>query len=143
MGSDASEPGVAQCADDAADVRPTGQHEEPAPTRPGDITYVTWQVKDEQRTADFFGELLGWTFTPGQVEHGLGVHGANIMGGLWGGGDDAWVQAKLMYHVADIAEAVAKVRAMGGTATDPELQPYGWSSECTDDQGGRFYLGEF
>ena len=30
----------------------------------------------------------------------------------------------------------------GGTATDPERQPYGTTSECTDDQGVRFYLGD-
>ena len=109
-------------------------------TGPGDIVYVTWRVQDEQRTAAFFGELLGWTFTPGHVEHGLQVHGANILGGLWGGGQHAQVDAKLMYEVADIADAVATIRALGGTATEPELQPYGWSSECTDDQGMEFWV---
>ena len=38
--------------------------------RPGDIVYVTWRVKDEQRTAAFFGELLGWTLHARHVEHG-------------------------------------------------------------------------
>ena len=45
-----------------------------------------------------------------------------------------------MYHVADIAAAVAKVRELGGTATEPELMPYGWSADCTDDQGMGFWL---
>jgi hypothetical protein len=27
-------------------------------------------------------------------------------------------------------------------ATDPERMPYGTTSECTDDQGNRFYLGD-
>ncbi len=47
-----------------------------------------------------------------------------------------------MYQVDDIEGAVGRVRELGGTATDPERQPYGLSSECVDDQGGRFYLGQ-
>ena len=47
-----------------------------------------------------------------------------------------------MYRVDDIAAAVERVRAAGGTATDPVAQPYGWTSECVDDQGTRFSLGE-
>jgi uncharacterized glyoxalase superfamily protein PhnB len=121
-------------------AEPDTDAEEPE-TEPGDIVYVTWRVRDEQRTARFLGELLGWTFTPGHVEHGLQVHGPNVLGGLWGGHDVVdRADAKLMYHVADMAEAVAKVREMGGTATEPELQPYGWSSECTDDQGMEFWI---
>ncbi len=44
--------------------------------------------------------------------------------------------------MGDIAVAVERVRAAGGTAADPERQPYGVSSSCTDDQGTRFCLGE-
>jgi len=47
-----------------------------------------------------------------------------------------------MYRVDDIATAVSRVRAGGGTATDPQTQPYGLMSECTDDQGTHFYLGQ-
>lgn len=47
-----------------------------------------------------------------------------------------------MYQVADIASAVERIRRAGGTATEPEVQPYGITSTCTDDQGTRFYLGE-
>jgi predicted enzyme related to lactoylglutathione lyase len=116
----------------------TGEHE--VYTEPGDIVYVTWMVNDEARTAAFFGELLGWRFTPGSVEHALRVDGPNLLGGLWGKGAEARNDAKLMYHVPDIGDAVLKVRALGGTATDPELMPYGWSADCTDDQGMEFWL---
>jgi predicted enzyme related to lactoylglutathione lyase len=47
-----------------------------------------------------------------------------------------------MYRVDDIHAAVERVRAEGGSATDPERQPYGLSSTCVDDQGTRFYLGQ-
>jgi uncharacterized glyoxalase superfamily protein PhnB len=116
----------------------TDEHE--VYTEPGDIVYVTWMVKDEQRTAAFFGELLGWTFTAGSVDHALRADGTNLLGGLWGQGPDAANAPKLMYHVPEISDAVAKVRQLGGTATDPELMPYGWSSDCTDDQGTEFWL---
>ena len=47
-----------------------------------------------------------------------------------------------MWKVDDVAAAVERVRAAGGTATDPERQPYGTTAEGTDDQGVRFYLGD-
>jgi uncharacterized glyoxalase superfamily protein PhnB len=109
-------------------------------TEPGDIVYVTWMVEDEERAAAFYGELLGWTFTAGSVEHALRMDGSNLLGGLWGRQAEGRNEAKLMYHVPDIVEAVAKVRALGGTATDPELMPYGWSADCTDDQGMEFWI---
>ncbi len=49
-----------------------------------------------------------------------------------------------MWTVADIDAAVARVREAGGTVIDePSQQSYGTSAQCTDDQGTRFYLGEF
>jgi hypothetical protein len=47
-----------------------------------------------------------------------------------------------MYRVGDVVTAVDAVRGAGGTATDPERQPYGITATCTDDQGTRFYLGQ-
>ena len=49
-----------------------------------------------------------------------------------------------MWTVDDIDAAVARVREAGRhRAREPERQPYGLMAECTDDQGTRFYLGEF
>jgi hypothetical protein len=47
-----------------------------------------------------------------------------------------------MWRVDDIAAAVERVRAAGGTSTDVEQQSYGLSATCTDDQGLQFYLGQ-
>jgi predicted enzyme related to lactoylglutathione lyase len=55
-------------------------------------------------------------------------------------GSAGWVGVP-MWMVDDVAAAVRRVRELGGDATEPELQPYGLLSQCTDDQGGRFYLG--
>jgi predicted enzyme related to lactoylglutathione lyase len=49
-----------------------------------------------------------------------------------------------MWAVEDIDAAVARVREAGGTVLEePSRQPYGLSAECTDNQGLRFYLGQF
>jgi predicted enzyme related to lactoylglutathione lyase len=106
----------------------------------GDLSYITVEVVDSARFRAFFGAVLGWRFQPGRVEDGWGVDDVVPMVGFQGGHDRA--VGVPMYRVDDIASAVARVRAAGGTATDPERQPYATTSECTDDQGTRFYLGQ-
>jgi uncharacterized protein len=105
----------------------------------GDLSYVTIETVDSARFRAFFGAVAGWQFTPGQVEDGWGVPDVVPMTGMHGGHARSTVLP--MYRVDDIAAAVARVRAAGGTSTDPEQQPYGVTAECTDDQGTRFYLG--
>jgi predicted enzyme related to lactoylglutathione lyase len=64
------------------------------------------------------------------------------MAGVAGGSDETATVP--MWTVADINDAVAKVREAGGTVIqEPNPQPYGVTAECRDDQGARFYLGEF
>jgi predicted enzyme related to lactoylglutathione lyase len=49
-----------------------------------------------------------------------------------------------MWTVSDIDAAVVRVREAGGTVlAESARQPYGVTAECTDNQGGRFYLSEF
>jgi predicted enzyme related to lactoylglutathione lyase len=108
--------------------------------RQGDLSYLTLEVVDSARFRAFYGQVLGWTFTGGTVEDGWSVPGVSPMTGMHGGNAAATVVP--MWKVDDVAAAVERVRAAGGTATDPERQPYGTTSECTDDQGVRFYLGD-
>jgi predicted enzyme related to lactoylglutathione lyase len=138
---------VADCVDDqgmpfalvgseggpAAPGRTPGAHH-------GDLTYITMEVVDSARARAFYSSVLGWRFSPGRVEDGWGVEDVAPMVGMAGGQAVATIVP--MYRVDDIATAVERVRAAGGTATDPERQPYGVSSVGTDDQGTRFYLGE-
>jgi predicted enzyme related to lactoylglutathione lyase len=139
---------VADCVDDdgtafavfsppAGDPTPLGP---PNGARHGDLAYVTVEVRDSARTRAFYGAVLGWRFTPGRVADGWGVEDVRPMTGLHGGHEQATVVP--MYRVDDIEAAVARVRAAGGRATDPQRQPYGISAECADDQGTRFYLGQ-
>ena len=107
---------------------------------PGDLSYITLLVPDSARFRAFHAAVLGWRFEPGHVDDGWGVVDVAPMAGLQGGHPEA--TGVPMYRVDDIAAAVARVRAAGGTSTDPEQQPYGVTAECHDDQGTHFYLGQ-
>lgn len=109
----------------------------------GDVSYLTMMVPDSAAARAFYGSVLGWTFSPGRVDDGWQVEGVQPMTGMWGAGPEVEVPTMVpMYRVDDIAAAVERVRAAGGTATDPTQEPYGLSAECVDDQGARFYLGQ-
>jgi len=108
--------------------------------REGDIAHITLEVADSARFRVFFGQVVGWRFHSARVEDGWGVDDVVPMTGLHGGHDRA--TGVPMYRVDDIAAAVERVRAARGTATDPAIQPYAVTSECVDDQGTRFYLGQ-
>jgi predicted enzyme related to lactoylglutathione lyase len=136
---------AADCADDQGTVfalHPAGG----APRAPengarqGDLSYLTFEVVDSARFRAFYGAVLGWAFTGGRMEDGWSVPGVSPMTGLHGG--NAATAAIPMWKVDDVAAAVERVRAAGGTATDPQRQPYGTTAECADDQGVRFYLGD-
>ena len=106
----------------------------------GDLAYLTINVVDSGRFRAFFGELFEWEFRPGRVEDGWQVEDPLPMTGLAGGASRA--SAVPMYRVDDIEAAVERVRAAGGSATPPEQMPYGRTSDCADDQGIPFYLGQ-
>lgn len=107
--------------------------------RQGDVSYITMEVVDSAKARAFYGAVLGWSFHPGHVADGWGVEDVAPMVGMAGG--SAQATGVPMYRVDDVDAAVERVRAAGGTATDPQRQPYGVTSECVDDQGTRFYLG--
>ncbi|MBA3742737.1 VOC family protein [Sporichthya sp.] len=109
-------------------------------TDPGDVAYWTMQVPDAARARNFHAAVFGWTFVEGHAADGWQAEGPAPMTGLHGGHPQADLVP--MYRVEDVVAAVERVRAAGGTATDPEQQPYGISSECVDDQGLPFYLGQ-
>jgi uncharacterized glyoxalase superfamily protein PhnB len=141
---------IAMCTDDqgmdfAVYERSPGDSVVPVERyRDGEICYLTIEVPDSARARAFFGSVLGWEFTPGQAEDGWGARiageEARYMTGLHGGHERTTVVP--MYAVDDIAAAVERVRGAGGTATEPERQPYGITADCTDDQGSHFYLGQ-
>jgi len=139
---------VATCRDDqgtpfALFTPPSGPamaRPDPHGGAPGDVAYVTLEVTDAARTRAIYGAVLGWRLTPGRVGEGWQVDDTRPMVGIHGGHELA--TGVPMYRVRDIEAAVARVRAAGGSATDPEPQPYGITAACTDDQGTRFHLGQ-
>jgi predicted enzyme related to lactoylglutathione lyase len=109
--------------------------------RQGDVGYITMEVRDSAATRAFYGAVLGWQFTAGRVEDGWSPGDVVPMTGLSGGHEQATVVP--MYLVDDIHTTATRVRGSGGSATVPEAQPYGLTSDCVDDQGTRFGLGQF
>jgi uncharacterized glyoxalase superfamily protein PhnB len=109
---------------------------------PGELSYITYEVADSAAFKAFFSRVLYWTFEPGHIDDGWQVQGTHPMAGVAGGSSSPVTVP--MWTVADIDVAVARVREAGGTVIQaPTQQPYGKSAQCTDDQGSRFYLGEF
>jgi uncharacterized glyoxalase superfamily protein PhnB len=109
---------------------------------PGELSYITYEVTDSTAFKAFYSRVLFWTFEPGRVDDGWGVQQTHPMAGV-AGGNAAQVTVP-MWTVDDIDAAVARVREAGGTVIEePSQQPYGKTAQCTDDQGTRFYLGEF
>lgn len=108
--------------------------------RPGDVVYASLLVPDVERAAAFFGTVLGWSIVAGSTPQSRQIQAATPRHGLCGGQAQPTL---LLYHaVADLPAAVARVRAIGGSATDPEQRPYGLLADCTDDQGIAFSLVE-
>ena len=108
---------------------------------PGELCYVTYQVADSAAFREFYQRVLHWGFGPGRIDDGWQITGTHPMAGVAGGSDRATTVP--MWTVDDIDAAVARVREAGGTVIEePSRQPYGQTAECTDDQGGRFYLGQ-
>lgn len=111
----------------------------PNGARSGDLGYLTLQVADSAAAREFYGAVLGWTIAPGRAEDGWMVQDARPMTGLHGGHERG--TGVPMWLVDDVPAAARRVRDAGGTATEPEQQPYGLMSTCSDDQGSSFYLG--
>jgi predicted enzyme related to lactoylglutathione lyase len=109
---------------------------------PGELSYITYEMPDSSAFRAFYSRVLFWTFEPGRIEDGWQVNDTHPMAGVAGGGTRPVTVP--MWTVADIDAAVTRVREAGGTViAEPSQQPYGLSAECADDQGSRFYLGQF
>lgn len=109
---------------------------------PGELSYITYEVPDAAAFKAFYSRMLFWSFEPGRVDDGWGISGTHPMAGVAGGSDRNVTVP--MWTVDDVDEAVGRVREAGGTVIDePSRQSYGLSALCTDDQGTRFYLGQF
>ncbi len=111
-------------------------------TGPGELAYITYEVADSALFREFYGRVLSWTFESGRVADGWQVNESHPMAGMAGGNTQSVTVP--MWTVADIDDAARRVREAGGSVLQqPSRQPYGLIAECVDDQGARFYLGQF
>jgi PhnB protein len=110
--------------------------------RQGDLFYWTIGVRDTAHARHFFGGLFGWQIETGNVDDGFHIASVTPPGGMHGVAADAAPTKTLYFRVPDIQEAVARVRELGGSATDPVLYDSGWDSTCTDGQGTEFNLSQ-
>ena len=99
----------------------------------GEPYYFTLGVPDAERGASFYSQLFGWELDHGHITN-LALCGG-VAGPEWG------VGPKLYLGFDDVAAGVARVRELGGTATEPAVVASGEYTDCTDDQGTRFSLG--
>jgi uncharacterized protein len=104
----------------------------------GDLVYFVVPAADADRARSFYGELLGWSFTPGNVPGGFNIEGPSPPGGLFGGGEGS--RPQVYFEVDDIDAAVERVRELGGEAENPQEIQSGRMSHCRDDQGVEFGL---
>jgi predicted enzyme related to lactoylglutathione lyase len=120
----------------------------------GNMVYVSLQVDDVGKAADFFGEALGWTYEPVNARGTRTVRGTAITQAIVDRRAAGEYYRSIGLNVPDggsglyfsaavdaVASAVARVRAAGGQATDPGPSPYGAASaECLTPDGMPFGL---
>lgn len=106
----------------------------------GSPSFIELGVPAGSRARQFYGDVLGWTFTDMGNDNFL-AQTPTLQIGLHPRDPDAVFV--VYFLVDDLEAAVARVRAAGGTAADPgkeEEGGFGRFSECRDDQGVRFGL---
>jgi len=106
--------------------------------RQGDVANVTMVARDAQRAKEFYEAVLQVPFSPAhpgtwrteEITPPLGISSSR--------GTEPEIQ--LSYRVDNIAAAMERVRAAGGSADEPQRLPYGLVARCVDDQGVTFRL---
>ena len=108
----------------------------------GDLVYFTIGVPDSERGRAFFQGLFGWDFSDGNIPGGFHIAGTNPPGGMHSMQSGASAPGfRPYFNVQDIAGAVDRIRALGGSAGEIKGSPEsGMYADCRDDQGTEFSL---
>jgi uncharacterized glyoxalase superfamily protein PhnB len=117
-----------------------GNRAEPTTSEIANLGYFTIGVPDVERASAFYSALFGWRAAAGSTDEGRHVGNIAPPGGLHGG--ESGPSITIYFRVADIHAAAARVRALGGDATEPQQVAPGWNAACHDDQGVAFDLWE-
>jgi PhnB protein len=138
IGSEAADQGAG--VQDAVASGPHHPDRVLGPDDAGQLFYFTFGVPDGARAEAFFRQLFDWEIMSGSQHDGYHIASPTPPGGIAGGTNQPVIT--LYFRVADIGQAVARVRQLGGTAEEPVLWASGWSATCRDDQGTPFSLSE-
>ena len=136
-------------ADGAPDeTSATGTRDHAVDLVPARPAYFTLAVHDVLQAQRFFGALLGWQFE--QAPRADGSPSGHVTNTLFPFGLSPWSTrpapageepvARVWFGADDITTAIARVRAAGGRASEPQNSPSGVSADCFDDQGLPFGL---
>jgi len=106
----------------------------------GKLVHFEVPAKDTNRALDFYKKTFGWEFQAmeGPVEYHM-TRLEETMGGAVLPGDPGAI--RVYFDVDDINAGVARVKELGGEASDGMPVPgMGWFATCTDTEGNDFGL---
>ena len=111
----------------------------------GQPTFFELGVADADRARAFYEGLFGWRMEPGPSGQGYVIDTGGTPGGLHPGDPEA--TPYVFFGVADLDAAIARVRELGGTVHDSDVEGdadsvgrFGRFKLCSDDQGSPFGL---
>jgi uncharacterized protein len=108
----------------------------------GQIVHFELPADDTQKAQEFWGSLFGWKFEayPGPFEYHMASTGENT-GAAITNMEPGKKGARAYFDVDDINAGAARVKELGGEASDPMPVPnMGWFATCTDPHGNEFGL---
>jgi uncharacterized protein len=111
----------------------------------GELAFLELGVEDAEKGRAFYEGLFGWSFEPGPSGQGWVIQTPNVRAGMHPG--DRGAAPYVFFAVDDIDEAVARVRELGGTVDEMDVEGddasqarFGRFKLCRDDQGSPFGL---
>jgi uncharacterized protein len=111
----------------------------------GEVSFIELGVEDAEKGRRFYEGLFGWRFETGPSGAGFTIDTPNVPAGMHPGEKGA--SPYVFFAVDDIDAAVEKVRELGGTIEDMDIegdeeqqQRFGRFKMCRDDQGSGFGL---
>jgi hypothetical protein len=109
---------------------------------PGEIVHIEIPADDTAQGREFWSSLFGWQFEsyPGPSEYHM-TRLAEQQGAAISNMEPGKRGMRAYFDVDDINTGAARVRELGGEASEPMPVPrMGWFVTCTDPQGNEFGL---
>jgi len=111
----------------------------------GELAFLELGVEDAEKGRAFYEGLFGWGFEPGPSGQGWVISTPNVRAGMHPG--DRGAAPYVFFAVDDIDAAIARVKELGGTVEEMDVEGDDSSQEqfgrfklCRDDQGSPFGL---